>query len=102
MLQHVAKAGDVEVRILLHARPDDNAAESDEEIDGRLRFENADAIADERGLAVRPRAGVAHDESLAATPCQKRAAIEVFVAALRIEREFHRMDVFDIQRVRER
>src|SRR4051794_15522280 len=102
MSQHVAQIGDVEVRILLHARPDDNAAESNEEIDGWLRFEIADAVADERGLPVRARTDVADDEVLAASSCQKRTAIEVFVAAMRVEREFHCVEVFDIQRVRER
>src|SRR4051794_21684375 len=102
MSQHVAEISDVQVRILLHARPDDNAAEADEEIDSWLRFEIADAVADERRLAVRTCADVAHDQLLAAALCQKRASIEIFVAAVRVEHEFHRMDAFDIQRVRER
>src|SRR3954453_18868802 len=102
MLQHVSKAGDVEVRILLHARPDDNAAESDEEVDGRLRFEIADAVADECGLAVRASADVAHDEFLAARTSEKRAAIEILVVAVRIEPERHGVDVSNVQRLGER
>src|SRR5256885_1133082 len=104
MLQHVAQIGYVEVRILLHARPDDNAAESDEEIDRRFRFEIADAVADERGLPVRSRAHVAHDELLSAGTGEEGAAIEVFVVAVVVERQRHRVYVAfsDMQRVRER
>src|SRR5437016_751951 len=87
MRQHVAQIHDVEIRILLHARPDDNAAESDEQIDRRFRFEIADAVADECGLAMRPRAHVAHDELLSAGPGEKGAAIEVFVVAVAVERQ---------------
>src|SRR5207302_10394609 len=102
MSQHVAKVSDVEVRILLHARPDDNAAETDEEIDRRLRFQVADAVSDECSLAVRARADVADEQLLAAGPCKKRPAIEVFIVAVRVERELHGMDVFHMQRIRER
>src|SRR3954454_13402036 len=102
MRKHSPEIRYVNSRIPLPPRPDDNAAESDEEIDGRLRFEIADAVADERGVAVRARADVAHDELLAAGPCQKRSAIEILVVAVRIEPECHGVDVSDVQRISER
>src|SRR3954451_12695640 len=102
MRQQIAEIRYVNVGILLHARPDDNAAESDEEVDGRLRFEIADAVADECGVAVRARADVAHDQFLAASACQKRSAIEILVGAVRIEPERHGVNISNVQRPGER
>src|ERR1700730_12820099 len=104
MWQYVGQSGDVEVRILLHARADHNAAEADKEIDGRPGFEIAHAVADERGLAMRARPDVAHGELLSARACEKRAAIEVFVVAVRVKHQRHSVYVSprDVQRVGER
>src|SRR5204862_409463 len=66
---------DEDIRIFLHAVANYHPAEADEEIDGRLRFEIAGAVADESGSSVRARAHVAHDELFSAGPREKRAAI---------------------------
>ena len=60
MPEHGAKVGllDEDVCILLHSAARLHAAESDEEIDSRLRFEIAHAVADECRLSVRARAWI--------------------------------------------
>src|SRR5207248_2093720 len=93
MPEHGAKVGllDEDVCILLHSAARLHAAESDEEIDSRLRFEIAHAVADECRLSMRARADVAHDELLAAGPCEKRSPIELAIIAGVVECERDRV-----------
>src|SRR5216684_4418390 len=104
MAQNVGQPCDVDVRILLHTRADDNAAEADEEVDGRLSLEIAHPIADKRRLPVRTGTDVAHHKLLPAGPGKKGTMIEVFVAAVRIKHQRDGMHVSarDVQFVRKR
>src|ERR1041385_2048379 len=91
MREQLAHRRYVDRGIVPHTLAHANAAEADEEIDGWLRLEIADAVADECGLAVRPRAHVAHHELLAAGAREERAAIEVFIRAAIIETQRDRV-----------
>src|SRR5256885_10788613 len=93
MPEHGAKVGllDEDVCILLHSAARLHAAESDEEIDSRLRFEIAHAVADECRLSVCTRANVTHDELFAAGPREKRSPIEVAIVAVIVECERDRV-----------
>src|SRR3954464_11637718 len=85
MREHFTHRRYVDRGIVPHALAHANAAEADEEIDGWLGLEIAGAVADECGLAVRPRAHVADHELLAARAGEERAAVEVFVLTAVIE-----------------
>src|SRR5216684_574866 len=93
MGQYVGQPADVEVYILLHARANDNAAEADEEINGRFRFQIAHPVTDERCLAVRACADVTHGKLLATAAREKRTAIKVLVTPARVKGECNGMYV---------
>src|SRR5258708_32515576 len=92
MSPHVVHGHCEHVRILLYLASNGDAAEADEEVDSGSGLEIADAIADECGLAVRPRPDVAHDKLLPSWPGQEGAVVITVEAALLIETEPHAMD----------
>src|SRR5216684_2207639 len=85
MGQYVGQPADVEVYILLHARANDNAAEADEEINSRFRFQIAHTVTDERCLAVRACADVTYSKLLSTAAREKRTAVKVLVAPVRVK-----------------
>ena len=83
---------DVHVRVLSHSFPHAHSAESDEEIDGRARFEIGDAVADEGRASFGSSQDVAHDQLFPAGPGEKRAAIEITIRARLVELQTDGMD----------